>query len=49
MPRAAAVSLVRVLCLGEIIALEPRDANEIYIKKRAEASPFFRAKKNLCN
>jgi hypothetical protein len=41
MPRAVAVSLVRVLFLGEIIALMPRDANEIYIKKRADASPFF--------
>jgi len=33
----------------EIIALMPRDADEIYIKKRAEASPFFRAKIFLCN
>jgi hypothetical protein len=49
MPRAAAVSLVGVLCLGRIIALTPRDGKRIYIKKRAEASPFFRAKKNLCN
>jgi hypothetical protein len=49
MPCAAAVSLVGVLCLGKIIALMPRDADQIYIKKRAEASPFFRAKKNLCN
>jgi len=49
MPRAAAVSLVGDLCLGKTIALTPRDANEIYIKKRAEASPFLRAKKNLCN
>jgi hypothetical protein len=45
MPRAAAVSLVRVLCLGEIIALKPRDTNEIYIKKRADASPFFAREK----
>jgi hypothetical protein len=48
MPCAAAVLLVGVLCLGEIIALNPRDANAIYIKKRAEASPFFsREKKSL--
>jgi hypothetical protein len=44
MPCAAAVSLVGVLCLGEIIALMPRDADQIYIKKRAEASPFFSRK-----
>jgi hypothetical protein len=49
MPRAAAFSLVRVLCRGEIIALKPRDASEIYIKKRAVASPFFAREKNLCN
>jgi hypothetical protein len=36
-------------CRGEIIALEPRDAEEIYIKKRAAASPFFAREKNLCN
>jgi hypothetical protein len=48
MPRAAAVSLMGVLCLGRIIALTPRDGNGIYIKKRAEASPFFtREKKSL--
>jgi hypothetical protein len=41
MPRAAAVSLVCVRRLGRIIALNARDANAIYIKKRAEASPFF--------
>jgi len=48
MPRAAAVSLVGVPCLGEIIARMPRAADQIYIKKRAEASPFFsREKKSL--
>jgi hypothetical protein len=49
MPRAAAVSLVRVFRRGEIIALKPRDAEQIYIKKRAAASPFFAREKNLCN
>jgi len=37
------------VCLGEIIALKPRDAKEIYIKKGAVASPFFAREKNLCN
>jgi hypothetical protein len=49
MPRAAAVSLVCVRCLGRIIALKARDANGIYIKKRAEASPFFAKQFLLCN
>jgi hypothetical protein len=48
MPRAAAVSLVGVLCLGRIIALKSRDGSGIYIKKRAEASPIFsRQEKSL--
>jgi len=29
----------------KIVALKPRDASGIYIKKRAEASPFFAQKK----
>jgi hypothetical protein len=45
MPRAVAVSLVGVLCLGRIIALMPRGGSGIYIKKRAEASPFFSCEK----
>jgi hypothetical protein len=45
MPRAAAVSLVRVYRRGEIIALKPRDADEIYIKKKGRCQPFFCARK----
>jgi hypothetical protein len=44
MPCAAAVSLVGVLCLGEIFAPKLRDESGIYRKKRADASPFFSKK-----